>query len=152
MTYQEAFEKIKALFDNANTSNASGDFAIQIVLTDEDCGGILYAEFRNGVLEIAPYDYQDHDTNVITSLEDFTKIFSSRLSIAKALEKDVLQIEGDPSNVEQLKKMLRKTRTRKTSVKAETKKTAEAKKATTTPKASTKKTAARKTKAAPKAQ
>lgn len=155
MTYQEAFEKIKALFDNADTSNATEHFAIQIVLTDEDCGGILYAAFQNGNLEVAPYDYQDHDTNVIVSLGDLTKILSGRLSLARALENGVLRIEGDSANLEQLKKMVRKPPAKKTAakkaapVKADEKKAVEKK--APAPKTTARKTAPKKT-AAKKAE
>ena len=51
MTYEQAFEKIKEKLKDADTSNLTGDFAVQIDLINKDCSGMFYialCKFRRG--------------------------------------------------------------------------------------------------------
>ena len=54
MTFIEKFEQIKKKFGKLDTSRVSEDFAVQINLTDEDCGGAFFVAYQDGVAAIEP--------------------------------------------------------------------------------------------------
>lgn len=146
MTFEQAFSKIKEKFVDADASKAA-DFAMQITLTDEDCGGTLYAAVKDGVLAVEPYDYRDN-----TSVLDITKsallaVLSGRSSLEKAINNGEASIQGSVSDINELKSTIKKAAkapAKKTTAKKTTK-AAPAKEATkAAPKA-----AAKTTKAAP---
>ncbi len=76
MTFTEKFDYLKKTYANkADISKLTEGFiAAQITLSDEDCGGTLYAHFSEGILNFEPYDYHDNTVAVIINsalLEDF---------------------------------------------------------------------------------
>ncbi len=95
MTFEQAFLKIKAKFDNADTSKLTNEFAIQVNMTDEDCGGAFYIQFTDGKLFVEPYDYRDNTADVTLARQDLNKILDKKLSIATALETGRLYINGN---------------------------------------------------------
>ena len=119
MTFEQAFNKIKEKFVDADASKVE-DFAMQITLTDEDCGGTLYAAVKDGVLAVEPYDYRDN-----TSVLDITKsallaVLSGRVSLNKAIENNEASMSGEVSNMAALKSTIKKA----PAAKAETKEAA----------------------------
>lgn len=98
MTYQTAFNKLKEKFNNVDSSKLN-DMAIQFTLTNEDCGGTFYAQARNGVLNVEPYDYKDNDAVVDVTREALTKILDSKLTIEKAIENGDLTVKGDLAKI-----------------------------------------------------
>ena len=60
MTFETAFKKLKEKFVNVDASLLE-DMAIQITISDEDCGGTFYAQVKDHVLAVEPYDYKDND-------------------------------------------------------------------------------------------
>ncbi|MEE0944099.1 MAG: SCP2 sterol-binding domain-containing protein [Clostridia bacterium] len=95
MTFEQAFLKIKAKFDSADLSNLKNEFAIQVNMTDEDCGGAFYIQFTDGKLFVEPYDYRDNTADVTLNRQDFNKILDKKLSVATALESGRLYINGN---------------------------------------------------------
>lgn len=95
MTFEQAFLKIKAKFDNADLSNLKNEFAIQVNMTDEDCGGAFYIQFADGKLFVEPYDYRDNTADVTLNRQDLNKILDKKLSVATALEGGRLYINGN---------------------------------------------------------
>ena len=77
MTYQEKFDHLKKTYGaKADFSAVDFDLAAQIVLTDEDCHGIFYVSYLNGVAAVEPYDYHDNTVNIVIDsalLEDMLK-------------------------------------------------------------------------------
>ena len=77
MTYQEKFDHLKKTYgDKADFSAVTENIAAQIVMTDDDCHGIFYVTYLNGVAAVEPYDYRDRTVNVIINsvlLEDLLK-------------------------------------------------------------------------------
>ena len=61
----------------ADTAKFTDEFiAAQITMSDEDCGGTMYAAYINGVFSFEPYDYHDNTVAVIVNsalLEDCIK-------------------------------------------------------------------------------
>lgn len=107
MTFEQAFSKIKGKFVGADASNTA-DFAMQITLTDEDCGGTLYAAVKGGVLAVEPYDYRDNTSALNITKSAILAILSGRLSLDKAIANGDASINGDASNVAELKSTIKK--------------------------------------------
>lgn len=94
MKFTQAFEKIKEKIQDVDTADIT-DFAIQITLTNKDCGGIFYLQIKDGKLFIEPYDYHDNNAAVSIMYGDLNKLLEGRLDPVKATEKGTLQITGD---------------------------------------------------------
>lgn len=131
MTFEQAYLKIKAKFDNADTSKLTNEFAIQVNMTDEDCGGAFYIQFADGKLFVEPYDYHDNTADVTLARQDLNKILDKKLSIATALETGRLYINGNSEDfaaaIATLKAPEKKTVKKATAPKKATAKKAEAK-------------------------
>ena len=95
MTFQEAFDKLKIILLTADTTGFSGHFAIQVNLTNKDCGGIFYIEWKDNALYVEPYDYYDRNVMVSAMAGDLVRILEGRMNPQKALESGKLEIEGD---------------------------------------------------------
>ena len=136
MTFEKAFESVKKKFEKADAKNVA-DFALQITMTDEDCGGTLYAAVKDGVLAVEPFDYRDNNAVLDIAKADLLSLISGKLSLAKAVEKGAT-LKGDATVIDSLKATLpkpapkkapaKKPAAKKETVKKETKK-AEVKKA-----------------------
>ena len=128
MTFEKKFDALKKKFDKADTKKFNEDFAIQVVMTDEDCGGIFYIANIDGNYAVEPYDYVDRTANVIAKAADVAKLADG--VIAKTLV-----VEGNDKNIKDLaaslkKKAPAKKAEAKPAVKKEAPKKAEPKKAT----------------------
>ncbi|MDO4618823.1 MAG: SCP2 sterol-binding domain-containing protein [Clostridia bacterium] len=99
MTFEQAFLKIKAKFDNADTSKLTSDFAIQVNMTDEDCAGAFYIQSTDGKLLVEPYDYRDNSADVTLKRQDLVKILDGKLTVAKALETGKLYVNGNAEDL-----------------------------------------------------
>ncbi len=137
MTFQEAFDKLKVILLTADTAGFSGHFAIQVNLTNKDCGGIFYIEWKDGALYVEPYDYYDRNVMVSAMAGDLVRILEGRMNPQKALESGKLQIEGDGAvllavlgAIKPAPKPARKTTAKKAAVKQEIEKKEPAKKKT----------------------
>ena len=65
MTFAEKYEELKTKYAaHADFSKVREDFAAEVTLTDEDCGGTFYVTWLKGKLEIAPYRYYDRTVSV----------------------------------------------------------------------------------------
>lgn len=106
MTFEQAFEKIKEKFAKADASKTD-DFAMQITLTDEDCGGTLYAAVKDGKLAVEPYDYRDNTSVLNITKSALLAILSGRISLNKAIDNGDAAIQGDASNVAALKSTMK---------------------------------------------
>ena len=154
MDYFKAFENIKSSLEKSEISLKDEHLAIQVILTDEECGGILYIENYFKKLNVMPYDYYDNNVNVISDYASFMELITAKKNLGALFEK--ITIKGDFEaakdffdSIKPIKKATKKTVTKKTAAKkaeddeAKVKKTAEKKTAT-------KKTAAKKSEPAKK--
>lgn len=99
MTFIEKFESLKKKLMKADVSKLTEQFAFQVNMTDEDCGGIFYIAYINGVFAVEPYDYCDR-TALLTGLSaDIAKLSSGKVAV---------QVEGNMGQVEMLAKAYEK--------------------------------------------
>ena len=95
MTYQEAFKKVIEKFKNVKTNEFENFFAIQVNLTDEDCSGIFYIEYKDGNLSVEPYDYIDRTTVVTAPRAELMKVLNGTAIALNAIEKGKLEVSGN---------------------------------------------------------
>lgn len=143
MTFEQAFDKIKEKFAKADASKTA-DFAMQITLTDEDCGGTMYIAAKDGVLAVEPYDYRDNTSYVNITKSALLAILSGRASLDKAISGGDAMVGGAAAdNMKAVKSTIKKAAAKPAAKKAPAKK-APAKKSAAK-KAPAKKTAAKAT-------
>lgn len=101
MTFEQAFIKIKEKFAKTDLTKLTESFAIQVNMTDEDCGGAFYIHFDNGVLSVEPYDYYDNTADVTLKKMDLYKILDGKLTVVDAIEKGKLYVNGNAEHFAQ---------------------------------------------------
>lgn len=95
MDYFKAFETLKSALEKAKIPVPAGHFAVQVRIKDDDCAGIFYIEASDGNLNIEPYDYYDHDVDVLTTVKDFKSVIDGKLDILKAVESGSIVLSGN---------------------------------------------------------
>ena len=101
MTYQQIFKDVKKYFAKANTSHFTQEFAFQFNITGEG-EGIFYAAYKNGVLDVEPYDYLDRDVIFEADGTTLKEIASGKLEVIDAVKAGKLAIDGDHEAAKQL--------------------------------------------------
>ena len=134
MTFETAFKRLKEKFVNVDASLLE-DMAIQITISDEDCGGTFYAEVRNHVLSVEPYDYKDNDAIIDVTRAALASLLDGKANIDTVIEKGDMTVMGDLAKVAAVKDAIKvpekkKTVAKKPAVKKETAKKETAKKET----------------------
>lgn len=102
MTFIEKFEEVKKIC--TVDAKFGRDFAIQIKLTDEDCGGIFYVENRDGGFNVEPYDYRDRDGEIVCESKLLESVLQGKKSF-EAARKSGLEINGNEDAVRELVKI-----------------------------------------------
>ena len=95
MTFIEKFEQIKKKYGKLDTSRVSEDFAVQINLTDADCGGTFFVAYQNGVAAVEPYDYHDHTAMVNIKAKDMIDAISGKLDVVGAMMSGTIEVFGN---------------------------------------------------------
>lgn len=107
MTYEENFKKLKKILIKSDVSKIKGDVAFQFnILGDGE--GVFYAEIKDGILSVEPYDYQDRDAMFIATASVFTQIVQGKLNPASAFSTGKLKIEGDLEKAREIQKIIEK--------------------------------------------
>ena len=101
MTYADMFSKVKGLFMESDVSGISEQLAFQFNITGE-AEGIFYAEVKDGVLAVEPYEYFDRDAIFICSAETLFKLAEGRLAFTTGK----LKVEGNIDKALRLKQII----------------------------------------------
>ncbi len=102
MTFENALKRIKTAFLNVDATKLA-DMAVQVTLTDEDCGGTLYFKSESGQLAVEGYDYRDNDVVMDIQRKAFMDVLSGKTDIDKAIEKGQATVKGDFEKLSTLK-------------------------------------------------
>ena len=94
MDYVTAFGKLRKEIHKADTKKLEGDFAIQVTMTDDDCHGIFYISYFDGMLGVEPFDYVDNTAAITLSKLSLMNLLSGRSKVEKLLENGKLQVTG----------------------------------------------------------
>ena len=142
MTFEEKYTKLSKKLFEADISKFNEDFAIQITMDDEDCGGTFFVAFADGAYRVEPYDYVDNTASVNVKSDVLGKLIDKKLTVESALYEGVLNVFGNTNHVAMLFDAIeKKTVTKKPAAK----KTTPAKKETATKKPAEKKKTTKKT-------
>ena len=102
MTFENALKKIKTEFAKADASKLA-DMAVQVTMTDEDCGGTFYFKASNGELAVEGYDYRDNDAVIDIARKALMDILAGKTTLDAAIEKGMATAKGDFSKLDTLK-------------------------------------------------
>ena len=105
MTYEELFQKVKDMFSKADVSGIKEHLAFQFNITGEG-EGAFYAEVKDGVLSIEPYEYYDRDAIFICSADTLLKSAAGKLDPVFAFTTGKLKVEGSLDKALELQKFL----------------------------------------------
>ncbi|MGM9551375.1 MAG: SCP2 sterol-binding domain-containing protein [Clostridia bacterium] len=126
MTFLEKFEEIKKFADVQVDFNS--DFAIEINMTDPDCGGTFYVEHKGGVLKCEPYDYNDRSARLIIKSDVLIKLLEGSIDPVASFLTGKFKIEGSVDSVLELMKLCEANKAKKKEEKKAEKATAKAEK------------------------
>ena len=155
MTFEGALKKIQEKFAAVDAAKLA-DMAVQVTLTDEDCGGTLYFKVTDGAVDVQCYDYRDNDATIDIQRKALMDILAGKSNLDKAVDKGQATVQGNFEKLDTLKDAIpvyvapKRTAAKKTveAPKAEAKKPAAKKAEEKKPaakKTTAKKTAAKKT-------
>lgn len=132
MTFEEKYGKISKKLIKADITKFTENFAIQITMDDEDCGGTFFVASIDGAYMVEPYDYVDSTVNINITAAALEKLVDKKLTVDEAFANDLITANGNADHIVMLfdgfEKKARKTAAKKTATKAEEK--AEPKKTT----------------------
>ena len=109
MTFIEKFEYLKKKYAvKADTAKFKDSFiAAQITMSDEDCGGTMYAAFIDGTFSFEPYDYHDNTVAIIVNSLLLEECIKGKADPVKAYLDGQLQAWGNLDHALQLIEVLK---------------------------------------------
>lgn len=106
MTYQEMFEKVKAMLSDADVSGVGEHLAFQFNVTGE-AAGAFYVEVKDGALHVEPYTYNGYDAAFTLSAETLFKIAARKLDPILAVTLGKLKVDGNITKALKIKDFLK---------------------------------------------
>ena len=143
MTFIEKFEEIKKKIGAPDLSKLNESFAVQVNMTDADCGGAFYIAYIGGNLAIEPYDYHDHTAMIYAKSKDLIDALIGKVDMLAAVMSGKIEVYGNIDHVTALATLHKPRAKRAAAKKPAAKKAAEKKTAEKKPAA--KKAPAKKT-------
>lgn len=132
MTFIEKYNKLSKKLIKADITKYIENFAIQVTMDDEDCGGTFFVAYIDGAFKVEPYDYVDNTVNINILSSTLEKLIDKKVTVDEAFEADAIAANGNADHVvmlfEGFEKKVRKAPAKKTAPKTEEK--TEPKKAT----------------------
>lgn len=102
MTFENALKRIKTAFAGVDASRLA-DMAVQVTLSDEDCGGTFYFKKEGATLEVEGYDYRDNDAVIDIARKSLMDILAGKTTLDVAIEKGTATAKGDFAKLDTLK-------------------------------------------------
>lgn len=105
MTYADMFSKVKGMFMESDVSKITEHLAFQFQITGE-AEGIFYAEVKDGVLAVEPYEYFDRDAIFTCTADTLFRLAEGTLDPILAFTTGKLKVEGNIDKALRLKEMI----------------------------------------------
>ena len=142
MTFEKKFAEFKKELEKRNASELPTDLAMQVTMTDEDCGGTFYIANVGGNFAVEPYDYVDNTVNIAAAAATLKDLLAGKLDGPDAMFRGLVTVNGNTAHALAVLGMKKKAAAKKPAAKkaAAPKKAAE-KKAAAPKKAAEKKAA-----------
>ncbi|MCH5211742.1 MAG: SCP2 sterol-binding domain-containing protein [Oscillospiraceae bacterium] len=102
MTFEGALKKIQEKFAAVDAAKLA-DMAVQVTLTDEDCGGTLYFKVTDGAVDVQGYDYRDNDATIDIQRKALMDILAGKSNLDKAVDKGQATVQGNFEKLDTLK-------------------------------------------------
>lgn len=102
MTFENALAKIQAKFAEVNSAKLA-DMAVQVTLTDEDCGGTFYFKVTDGTVDVQGYDYRDNDAVIDIERKSLMDILGGKTTLDDVIEKGKATVKDKFGKLESLK-------------------------------------------------
>ena len=150
MTFEKKFAEFKKELEKRNASELPTDLAMQVIMTDEDCGGTFYIANIGGNFAVEPYDYVDNTVNIAAAAATLKDLLAGKLDGPDAMFRGLVEVNGNTAHALAVLGMKKKAAAKKPAAKKTAAKKPAAKK-TATKKAAAPKKAAEKKVEAPKA-
>ncbi len=151
MTFEKKFAEFKKELEKRNASELPTDLAMQVTMTDEDCGGIFYIANIGGNFAVEPYDYVDNTVNIAATAATLKDLLAGKLDGPDAMFRGLVEVNGNIEHALAVLGMKKKAAAKKPAAKKPAAKKTATKKAAAPKKAAEKKAAAPKKAAEKKA-
>ena len=99
MNFAERYSEISEKLIKADTSKYSEDFAVQITMNDEDCGGIFFVAYIDGAYRVEPYDYVDNTANISLTADVLNKLVEKKITVEGAVYDGIMNVNGNLNHV-----------------------------------------------------
>ena len=149
MTFEKKFAEFKKELEKRNASELPTDLAMQVIMTDEDCGGTFYIANIGGNFAVEPYDYVDNTVNIAAAAATLKDLLAGKLDGPDAMFRGLVEVNGNTAHALAVLGMKKKAAAKKPAAKKTATKKAAAPKKAAEKKVEEKKPAAKKA-AAPK--
>ena len=104
--FQDIITELKTKTADFDAGAYGGFLAVQITL--KDLGEVFYIEIKDGVLTVAPYEYNDRQANIIISADNFVKMMNGKLNSIVAFTTGKLKVEGELGKASELSKIFKR--------------------------------------------
>jgi len=105
MTYEEIVQTAREELSKIDASGFDGHLAVEIDVTGEG-EGAFYIEFKDGTVDVQPYEYYDNDCKLIASASTLTKLIAGKLDAVAAFMTGKLKVEGSIDKALEFQKLL----------------------------------------------
>ncbi len=95
MTFEKKFAEFKKELEKRDTKDLPTDLAMQVTMTDEDCGGTFYVANIGGNFAVEPYDYKDNTVNIAASAATLKDLLAGKLDGPDAMFRGLVTANGD---------------------------------------------------------
>ena len=144
MTFEKEFAEFKKELEKRNASELPTDLAMQVIMTDEDCGGTFYIANIGGNFAVEPYDYVDNTVNIAAAAATLKDLLAGKLDGPDAMFRGLVEVNGNTAHALAVLGMKKKAAAKKPAAKKTAAKKPAAKKTATKKAAAPKKTAEKK--------
>ena len=121
MTYEEVVQCVRSAYENADAREIYEHIAVQVNVTGEG-EGAFYIEVAGRAVCVEPYDYYDRDGLITASSETIVAIAKGELELEKALEQNLIRLDGNMDKFRKLAGIKPAVSHKKHTAKAEPKK------------------------------
>lgn len=106
MTNVEFAEKINGFLKGSKAKAKKYEDLVAVNFTFIDDMDDIYVAVKDGVLDVAPYHYDDLQANVNGSAENIEKLFSGEIAFDKALAEGLVKVDGDVAKFKALEPLV----------------------------------------------
>lgn len=106
MTNVEFAEKINGYLKGSKAKAKKYEDLVAVNFTFIDDMDDIYVAVKDGVLDVAPYHYDDLQANVTGSAENIEKLFAGEIAFEKALAEGLVMVDGDAAKFKALEPLV----------------------------------------------